>query len=164
MAYKFTENSLGWQPISETSTVQNHPLRTVRRATDPTYGEGEFIYLQGIGSTVVGSVVNYSGSGATALASIALDEPDPLAVAMSANVANQFGWYQIGGLALADKAINLSLAAGARVGATAGHVVAAATGLQMQGAVAAAVSTSSGALGTLALVMISRPIGPSDLS
>lgn len=164
MTWRITSHVVGVQRIDETSTTQNHPLRMIVRAKDATYGEGEFIYLQGVGSTVVGSVVNYSSSGATALASIALDEPDPLAVAMSANVANQYGWYQIGGLALAKKAINLSLVAGARVGATSGLVVAAATGLQMQGAVAAAVSTSSGVLGTLAQIMISRPIGPSDLS
>lgn len=164
MTWRITDQLIGAQAIAETSTTQNHPLRTVVRAVDEDEGEGEFIYLLGVASTVVGSVVNYSSSGATALASIALDEPDPIAVAMSANVASQYGWYQIGGLAKADKAINLSLAAGARVGATAAHVVAAATGLQLQGAVAAEVSTSSGVLGTLARVMLARPTGPSDVS
>lgn len=162
MAYVFTENSLGWQPIADTSTTQNHPLRTVRRATDPTYGEGEFIYLQGVASTVVGSVVNYSASGATALATTALDEPDPLAVAMSANVASQYGWYQIGGLAYAVKALASSFAAGARLKAASGVVSAAATGNIVNGAVVATVTT--GSVGTTVPVMLSRPVGPSDLS
>ena len=54
MAFKITENSLGWQPIANTSTTQRHALGTIVRAEDPTFGEGEFIYLKGVVSTVVG--------------------------------------------------------------------------------------------------------------
>lgn len=111
-----TENQLGIQPIASTSTTQNHPLGKIVRAFDPTYGEGEFIYLLGVASTVVGSVVTYNGNTSgtptlqTALAPATINLGQPLAVAMSANVASQYGWYQISGNAVA--ATNGTLAAG----------------------------------------------------
>ena len=90
MAYRIVDQHIGSQPIADTSTVKNHPLGTIVRAVDPTYGEGEFIYLQGIGSTVVGSWVTYNVSpGVTAL--LAPNAIGPVAVAMSANVASQYG-------------------------------------------------------------------------
>lgn len=91
----------GVQNITETSAVRNHPLGKRVRAVDvslTTPLEAEFIYLKGIGSTAVGSAVHYNlADGSTALA--AANAVGPFAVAMSANVANQYGWYQIYGLA-----------------------------------------------------------------
>ena len=60
MAYTVTSPWLGYQPIAVTDTTQNHPLGTIVRAVDPTYGEGEFIYLTGVASTVAGDVVSYN--------------------------------------------------------------------------------------------------------
>ncbi len=99
MAYTIQTALIGAQPIAVTDTVQNHPLGTVVRATDPTYGAGEFIYLLGVASTAVGSWVTYrTDNGATSL--LAANDIGPTAVAMSANVANQYGWYQIFGKAV----------------------------------------------------------------
>lgn len=98
------ENSLIGQPVGDTSTVQRHALGTIIRAKDPTYGSGEFIYLKGVGSTAIGSWVTYNmDDGGTAL--LVANAIGPVAIAMSANVANQYGWYQIQG-----KAIGLCLA------------------------------------------------------
>jgi hypothetical protein len=47
------------QPIHSTSTTQNLPLGTIVQAADGIQGVGEFIYLQGVASTVVGSLVTY---------------------------------------------------------------------------------------------------------
>jgi hypothetical protein len=99
MAFTHDENKLGLQPIATTDTVQNHPLGTIVRATDPTYGAGEFIYLAGVASTAVGSWVTYNmDDGTTTL--LAANAIGPVAVAMSANVASQYGWYQIQGKAV----------------------------------------------------------------
>lgn len=100
MAFVITEASpIGAQPIAVTSTVQNHPLGTIVRATDPTYGAGEFIYLKGVASTAVGSWVTYNmDDGSTAL--LAANAIGAVGVAMSANVASQYGWYQISGKAV----------------------------------------------------------------
>lgn len=116
MAYTPTTPEMGVQPVALNSTTQNHPLGTIIQGYDPTYGNGEFIYLKGVASTVVGSVVTYNGvsSGTptwqTTLAPSTAGLAQPLAVAMSANVAGQFGWYQIAGNAVA--ATNGTLAAG----------------------------------------------------
>lgn len=117
MAYTLMGDSLvGHQPIANTSTTQLHPLGTRVTGADPTYGAGEFIYLLGVASTVVGSVVTWNGNSAgvptwqTALAPATANLAQPLAVAMSANVAGQYGWYQVSGAAVV--ATNGTLAAG----------------------------------------------------
>lgn len=87
------------QAIDETSTTKNAPLGTIIRAKDKAatdYGIGEFIYLQGVASTEVGSAaLIYQGGFTTSLA--VANDVGYLAYAMSANVANQYGWYQIRG-------------------------------------------------------------------
>ncbi len=101
MAYVVKDTSLvGYQSIDETSTTQNHPLGTVTSAVDASLGGGEFIYLLGVASTAVGSWVTYDADDySTAL--IVPNAVGPVAVAMSANVASQYGWYQISGKASA---------------------------------------------------------------
>lgn len=122
--FKISTPILGAQPIDETSTTQRHPLGTIVRATDvatTAYGEGEFIYLKGVASTVLGSIVLYNPDDfSTSL--LAANDIGPVAVSMSANVASQYGWYQISG-----KAVGKVLAAFADNGncyatATAGSV------------------------------------------
>lgn len=99
-----TEQKLGLQPIADTSTVAMHPLGTIVRATHATYGSGEFIYLKGVASTAVGSWVTYDSDDFSTVRLVA-NAIGPVAVSMSANVASQYGWYQIHG-----KAIGLCLA------------------------------------------------------
>lgn len=100
MAWTPTDNRLGIQPIASTSTVQNHGLGEIIRAVDPTYGGGEFIYLKGIVNTLVGSLCDYDPYLATTAIAPATGGIGPCAVAMSANVASQWGWYQIAGAAV----------------------------------------------------------------
>jgi len=99
MAYTIVEPIAGNQPIANTETTKRHTLGRIVKANDPTYGSGEFIYLQGASSTAVGSWVTYNADdwSTTLLAANAIG---PVAVAMSANVANQYGWYQISGKAV----------------------------------------------------------------
>ena len=166
MVFRISDQIIGSQPIAETSTVKKHPLGTIVRAVDPTYGGGEFIYLQGIGSTIVGSIVNYDDSFITALNTSAVTGPPrPLAVAMSVNVASQYGWYQIAGLALAAKGTGTSFADGAMFGATAGLAVAAVTGTVIQGGVVYAVASALSATAPdLVEISINRPTDPCDIS
>lgn len=158
MAYRITDCIAGTQPVATTDTVQNHALGKIVRAVDPVYGDGEFIYLKGVVSTVVGSLVSYDPYlGTTTLAPATGGASGPLAVAMSANVANQFGWYQIAGTA-AVKAPN-AMTPGANVfmlAATPGSVDdAAVNGEQVLNAV---VSTTTGTPSSgLGLITISRP-------
>lgn len=164
MAFFVDDHRVGWQPIADTDTAQRHRLGTIVRGVDPTLGQGEFIYLKGIGSTVVRSIVNYDDDFTTALNTSAVTGPArPLAVAMSANVASQYGWYQISGLAVATKASTVSFADGAGLGAASGLAVAVATGTVINGAVVRAVASAASGRVTVAIA-INRPHDPSDVS
>ena len=130
MAYYRTDGFIGGQNIADTvlstdligtgstAIAARHPLGTVCKARDATYGEGEFIYLLGVASTVVGSIVTYNASTyQTALCAVGTGiSPSPVAVAMSANVAGSYGWYQIAGVAVCAKAATICCVAGAAVG------------------------------------------------
>ena len=157
MAYAVT-NLAGAQPIANTSTEQKHVLGTIVRAWDPTYGEGEFIYLLGVASTAVGSIVTFDASTyQTVLCAVGGNIPRPIAVAMSANVASQYGWYQISGQAVCAKTCTVSLAAGAAVGVlTAGLIAGTGSGKEIQGAAVAAVASATAGRTTVK-VMIARP-------
>lgn len=160
MTYRTTDTLLGSQPIADTSTVQNHPVGTIVRATDPTYGGGEFIYLKGVASTVVGSVVSYNTTSYQTVLGVTTErKPQPLAVAMSANVASQWGWYQISGIAVAAKLATTSFAANATIAVAStgsGVLIASASGNEIQGALVAAVASAATGRTTVQVVL-NRP-------
>ena len=87
------------QGIATVETVQQAPLGLIVQAFDTgsdDRGVGEFIYLQGVASTAIGSVVLYaSDDWSTSLATA--NDIGSVAVAMSASVASRYGWYQISG-------------------------------------------------------------------
>jgi hypothetical protein len=97
--FRPTGQTMGLQPINETSTTQKHPLGMVVEATDTTYGTGSFVYLKGVASTDAGDLVCYDQKNGDTVRTIAGDPGvvGPCAVSMSANVASQYGWYQIAG-------------------------------------------------------------------
>lgn len=121
MAYHITNGPAGSQGIATNSTTQNHPLGKIVTAYDPSYGEGEFIYLQGLASTAVGEWVTYNADdySTTLLAANAIG---PVAVAMSACVASEYGWYQIQGKAVGLCATGFADNANVYATATAGTV------------------------------------------
>lgn len=151
-------NLVGAQPIDETSTTQRHPYGTIVQGYSETFGFGEFIYLLGVASTAVGSVVTYVPStGVTALAAVGTSLPRPVAIAMSANVASQYGWYQISGTAVAAKSSATSLAAAAAVGVkTIGFVASTGSAKEISGALVAAVASAASGRTSVRLV-INRP-------
>jgi hypothetical protein len=156
MAYTIAENALLGQAFADTSTKKMYELGTIFRGKDPSLGGGEFIYLLGVVNTIVGSVVTWDvASHQTTLAPAGLNLPRPVAFAMSANVASQYGWYQVSGMATAAKASGTTFAAAATVGvAAAGLVAAAANGQEITGALAAAAAVN----GELtALIHVDRP-------
>lgn len=165
MAFIIDNARVGWQAIADTDTTKRHALGTIVRGIDPTLGGGEFIYLKGIGSTVLGSIVNYDDSYTTALDTSAVTGPSrALAIAMAACTSSFYGWYQISGLAVAAKASATTFADGVGLGATAGLAVAAATGTVIQGAVSNGVTTTTGAAAKYVALAINRPHDPSDIS
>lgn len=121
--------SLGFPPIAGTladSDVAGRStigpwLGRIIEARDETYGNGEFIFLAGAANTAVGSVVIYNPDDfSTTLA--AADGVGPVAVAMSANVASQYGWYQIGGKGVAKVLTGFADNANCYLTSTAGSI------------------------------------------
>ena len=101
MAWNIKTPLIGAQPISTKSSTQKHALGTIVQAEDPTYGQGEFIYLKGVASTVVGSWVGYSPALGTSVLATA-NGNYPLAVSMTTNTTTtSFAWYQVQGVAQA---------------------------------------------------------------
>jgi len=156
MAYTITLP--GGQQIADTSTVKQHPLGSIVRGWDPTYGEGEFIYLLGVASTVVGSPVTFDATTyQTTLAAVGTNLPRRLAFAMSANVASQYGWYQISGMCVASKSASICCVAGAAVAVkTTGLISKTGSGKEISGALVA--TTASAATGRITVILsIDRP-------
>lgn len=143
MAYKIITPQAGYQPIAATETTQNHALGTIVVAQDPTYGVGEFIYLAGVASTAVGDVVRVA-AGFTTVRGVASGR-GKIAVAMSANVASQYGWYQISGEAVVNAAATVAASTPAYLTATAGSVDdAVVSGDKIDGFVFSAARTGAG--------------------
>lgn len=156
MAYFPIENRLGLQRIADTSATAQHGLGTRIRAYDSTYGEGEFIYLLGVAATEIGLWVRWNATTyqTTVVVNTAV-QTMPVAVAMSANLATFYGWYQLAGNAVVKKtavavAPNLAL----YVSATAGRAkVIASAGLQIVGARSANLATVSAAVSTVVMTI-----------
>lgn len=146
MAYSFIENRLGLQPPVATTvsaaSVGLLPLRpgTRARATDPTLGAGDFVFLPTIASVVVGSLVTFresaSGVFTTAMCPNTAGLAQPVAVAMAAGAANNYGWFQLAGTATIKKnATKINSNVALFISSTTGRVTAtAASGKQILGA------------------------------
>lgn len=184
LGWVFREPTLGQTPIAKTQaagtvvanmgtvaagTLSSSPgaagrstpgrLGSIAKAYHPTFGEGEFIYLLGVVSTVVGLVVAYNATTfQTTISSTTAQDEGPVAVAMSANVAAQYSWYQIAGIAMVLKtAVQVLPSAKIFQSATAGRWFATSTaGLQILGARGANLTTVTTTTSTLA-VLINRP-------
>jgi hypothetical protein len=157
---------LGLPPIEDTDTTARTNLGKICRARHETYGEGEFIYLLGVASTVAGSLVKYNATSyLTVLVTATAVQAVPVAVAMSANVASQYGWYQISGLAVVKKtAVAVSPQVTLFISGTAGRVkVIASAGLQVVGARSANLASVTSTTSTV-VVLIDRPHLQSQIS
>jgi hypothetical protein len=170
MAYTFDDNKSGLLQIANTdagvtmangtSAIPTPPavLGQVERAFDPTYGAGEFILLVGVASTTIGSLVTYDGTTyQTTLAATTSNQARPVAVAMSANLAGSFGWYQIEGTAVAVKSTSTKFNATVALGVfSTGKVGATGSGKEILGARTANAATVASATTTVNVVM-NRP-------
>lgn len=90
---------VGARPLTATDTTQYHPLGTTIKGVDTgtlQYGEIECIYLKGAASTAAGDMVVFDPKAGTTTRCVAASR-GPVAIALSANVASQYGWYAIRG-------------------------------------------------------------------
>jgi hypothetical protein len=166
MTYVIVENTAAYLPIANTdsgfsdaggTTIVTPPNRlgAVVRANDPTYGGGEFIFLQGVASTVVGSVVEYDGTTyATTLCPATANLARPIAVAMAAcNTTTLYGWYQIGGTAVALKGTASIQPKVAVAVTTTGKIGNTATGKEIESCRSANAATLTSAITSITLIL-----------
>jgi hypothetical protein len=107
-------------------------LGAIVRGYDAVYGEGEFIFLKGVASLAVGDVVEYNGlTGATTRWAGTANTGKPLAIAISAPTASQYGWFQIAGNAVVTCSGTVAAGDSAYFSATASVKSAAAAGKQV---------------------------------
>jgi hypothetical protein len=158
-AWTPTGTDLGTQAIDATSTVQNHPLGTIRKARHATFGEGEFIYLLGVTGTAAGLLVRYNATTyqTVVLVNTAV-QACPVAVAMSANIGSQWGWYQIeGNTTVLKTAVAITPTVAVYISGTAGRVkLIASAGLQIVGCRSANLTTVTSTTSSVVLT-INRP-------
>lgn len=95
-----SENIAGLPLIGDVRDDMEGLLGTIVSARHPTYGGGEFIFLNGTNNTALGTVVTFNAAdfSTTRLADNAIG---PVAVATGGTLADTRGWYQIEGLAIA---------------------------------------------------------------
>lgn len=98
---------LGGQAFSLAAidTVAKYPVGTVVQGYDPVLGYGEFIYLPGVAAIALGDAVLYdlNPAGPTTTRhsnATGSNSGRPVAFAVTACVAGEFGWFQIGGTAI----------------------------------------------------------------
>ena len=161
MTYFILNGVMGYPAITAVSSTRGVPAGgEIVRARDSTYGVGEFIYLLGVASTLVGSAVTYNATTwQTALSPTAnTGNSSPLAVAMAANAGGQWGWYQVTGLAVIKKtAVAIAPQVQLAVSGTAGRLYATySTGKGIEGAKSANLATVASATSTV-VVLLSRP-------
>jgi hypothetical protein len=123
MPYAFQDGLIGLPGMRAVDTAPRSPAipGMLTHAVHAVNGGGEFVYLQGVANVVTGSLVTYDQSGGTALA-VATAHGSPVAVAMAAIGAGQYGWFQVAGRAyIAKTATAAAVGQGVGVSATAGQ-------------------------------------------
>lgn len=91
-------NKVGY-PLASTGlyTDIDTTQRNVLGQVEKDDSGNEFIYLKGVASLVAGDFVVYDGTYATTRA-VNTPVTGPVAMACAAVLANQYGWFQIGGV------------------------------------------------------------------
>ena len=115
-----TSSVITKQAIDATSTTLENPLGTKVTEKHADYGDAEFIYLAGVASTAQGDAVTFDEAYATTRA--AANAVGRVGVAMSANVANQYGWYCIYGRVPCEVAASCAADKSMSLSGTAGHL------------------------------------------
>jgi len=89
--------------ISGPKSISTQALEALSGSADVALGSrvwdelgNEYVYLLGVASTVAGSWVTFDADYATAL--LTANAVGPVAIAMAANVADSYGWYQVRGI------------------------------------------------------------------
>lgn len=159
MAYVPSESIPGLVAFTniDTSAARTLPVGTIARGFDATNGFGEFVYVNGVGSLAVGSLVTWNPvDKTTTIVTSTAKLGFPVAVSMAANTTTtSYSWAQISGVASVLKtAVAVAKLARIAVSGTTGSVFGASTaGKFVMGAVAVNSTVSAT---TFAKVLLNR--------
>ena len=165
MAFKPLETFQGVVDFTniDASAARTVTVGTVVRGVDTAStatGGGEFVYLPGVGSNIIGALVSYNPlSKVVTLSPTAASSGLPVAVSMTANTTTtSYSWYQIAGVATIKKtAIKINPSAKVAVSATAGRILGGSTaGKSVCNAISVNAATVASATSTVQ-VFINRP-------
>ena len=168
MAFKPLETIQGVVDFTniDASAARTVPVGTVIRGVDTASsktGGGEFIYLPGGASNIVGAVVSYNPLTPTCtLATNTTKQGLPLAVSMTANTTTtSYSWYQIAGVATIKKtAVKITPTEKVAISGTAGRVLGGSTaGVTLWNSISVNAATVASATSTVQ-VLIQRPFLP----
>lgn len=141
----------------DTSANRTLPVGTIVRGFDSTNGMGEFVYVNGVGSLAVGSLVTWNAlDKTTTIVPNTAKLGYPVGVSMAANTTTtSYSWAQISGVASVLKsAAAIAKLARIAISATGGSVLGTSTaGKFVMGAVAVNSTVSAT---TFAKVMLNR--------
>jgi len=141
MTYAVQSPSIGLQQISflfTPDTTQRVALGTTVDAVDPYWGGGRFVYLKVTSTVALGACCvwnNALGNFVAVAVPNAANQAMSVCFALAAMTTGQFGWFQIGGLAVSVN--TASVAAGSPMGITGvGTLGASSAGKEIEGCVA----------------------------
>src|SRR6266496_5852726 len=92
--------NLGYPSIPQIDTAAGVPLGTQVNAYDPFWGAGEFQYLKANGAIALGNLVIWDNLFQATACPNTANQGRPVAVALAAMSAAQFGWFQVSGQAV----------------------------------------------------------------
>lgn len=172
MAFKPFETFQGLVDFTniDASAARTLPVGLIVRGADTASGAGagEFIYLPGVASLAVGSVVTYNPLAKTVtLAPHTAHLAQPLAVSMTANTApTSYSWYQVSGVAKIARLTGgkTSPAVPLFLSATAGSVQSVASaGLEVLNCITVNAATVASAATTIQ-ALINRPFAQGQIT
>lgn len=97
MAYTITDPMVGAQPITDRSTTQKHPLGLHVKATDPTFGNGLFMYVKGVASAENHEWCTFD-QHAGAIVRLVAGAKGMGGITMTTLTASYYGWVARGGI------------------------------------------------------------------
>jgi hypothetical protein len=114
----------GVQPFNDwfdPDTTQRVPLGTCIPATDPFWGQGEFLYVKSNDAILKGSVCVWDETFQAVLCPNTANQGFPVGVAMAPMASGEYGWVQVSGRAVYKT--NATVAADAGIGLTAAGIL-----------------------------------------
>lgn len=103
MAYTHTDDVIGVTQLTSVDDTQRMQQGLTVKGSDPTLGMGRFMYLNNIsGGSIAAGDVCLIDERTGAIKKVVTADRGPVGVAVAAQAATQWGWFQIEGIAVVN--------------------------------------------------------------